>query len=156
MLVTAVRTAAFGVRAAYTVRYKPALAGTWLAFNNAGFGANTATLCLALGTWYACFALLLMSLLPFSVKQRQMSGCCAVTLLTWACQYSGSAAQSTHSMCCLFRINKVGHLYYSKWEQRIYMIWAYILVASVIVFGRLLLPSYSLLSLHGSPSIYGL
>lgn len=54
MLVAAVRTAAFGVRAAYTVRYKPALAGTWLAFNNAGFGANTATLCLALGTWYAC------------------------------------------------------------------------------------------------------
>lgn len=54
MLVAAVRTAASGVRAAYTVRYKPALAGTWLAFNNAGFGANIATLCLALGTWYAC------------------------------------------------------------------------------------------------------
>ena len=50
----AVRTAAFAVRAVYTVRYKPALAGTWLAFNNAGFGANTAALCLALGTWYAC------------------------------------------------------------------------------------------------------
>ena len=49
----AVRTAAFGVRAAYTVRYRPSLAGTWLAFNNAGFGANIATLCLALGTWYA-------------------------------------------------------------------------------------------------------
>ena len=49
----AVRTAAFGVRAAYTVRYRPALAGTWLAFNNAGFGANIATLCLALGTWWA-------------------------------------------------------------------------------------------------------
>lgn len=80
---TAFRTAAFGVRAAYTISYKPQLAGTWLAFNNAGFGANTATLCLALGTW----------------------------------------------------INKVGHLYYSKWEQRIYMIWAYTLVASVIVFG---------------------
>ncbi len=54
MLVAAVRTAAFAVRAVYTVRYKPALAGTWLAFNNAGFGANIATLCLALGTWYAC------------------------------------------------------------------------------------------------------
>ena len=50
---SAVRTAAFGVRAAYTVRYRPALSGTWLAFNNAGFGANTATLCLAVGTWYA-------------------------------------------------------------------------------------------------------
>ena len=49
----AVRTAAFGVRAAYTVHYRPALSGTWLAFNNAGFGANIATLCLALGTWYA-------------------------------------------------------------------------------------------------------
>ena len=47
----AVRTAAFGVRAAYLVRYRPALVGTWLAFNNAGFGANLATLCLALGTW---------------------------------------------------------------------------------------------------------
>ena len=57
MLVAAVRTAAFGVRAAYTVRYKPALAGTWLALNNAGFGANIATLCLALGTWYACSVL---------------------------------------------------------------------------------------------------
>lgn len=70
MLVAAVRTAAFGVRAAYTVRYKPALAGTWLAFNNAGFGANIATLCLALGTWYACFGFcVLMCLLPVFVNQ---------------------------------------------------------------------------------------
>lgn len=80
-----------------------------------------------------------MSLLPLLVKRRQMSGCCATALMTWACQCSGSAAQSTHCVCCLFRVNKVGHLYYSKWEQRIYMIWAYILVASVIVFGRVLL-----------------
>ena len=33
------------------------------------------------------------------------------------------------------RINKVGHLYYGKWEQRFYLIWAYVLVASVIIFG---------------------
>lgn len=39
-----VRTVAFGVRAAYTVWYRPAVEGVWLAFNNAGFGANTATL----------------------------------------------------------------------------------------------------------------
>ena len=82
MLAAAVRTAAFGVRAAYTVSYKPELAGTWLAFNNAGFGANTATLCLALGTWYACFGFLLMSLLPLFVKRRQVAGCCATALLT--------------------------------------------------------------------------
>ncbi len=60
----------------------------------------------------------------------------------WFCQGSGLAAQSTHCVYCLFRINKVGHLYYSKWEQRIYMIWAYILVASVIVFGRVVLLPY--------------
>ena len=53
VIVAVVRTAAFAVRAVYTVRYKPALAGAFLAFSNAGFGANTAALCLALGTWYA-------------------------------------------------------------------------------------------------------
>ena len=47
----AVRTAAFACRAAYLVRYRPALNGTWLAFNNAGFGANIATLCFVMGTW---------------------------------------------------------------------------------------------------------
>lgn len=47
----AFRTAAFGVRAAYTVSYKPALGGTFLAFSNAGFGANTATCALVIFTW---------------------------------------------------------------------------------------------------------
>ena len=47
----AVRTVAFGVRAAYTVHYRPTLEGVWLAFNNAGVGANVATLSLVLGTW---------------------------------------------------------------------------------------------------------
>ena len=57
VIIAVVRTAAFAVRAVYTVRYKPALAGVFLAFNNAGFGANTAALCLALGTWYASLKL---------------------------------------------------------------------------------------------------
>lgn len=52
LLCAVVRTVAFGVRAAYTVHYRPALEGVWLAFNNAGFGANVATLSLVLGTWY--------------------------------------------------------------------------------------------------------
>ena len=45
------RTAAFGVRAAYTVKYKPSLGGTFLAFSNAGFGANTATVALVIFAW---------------------------------------------------------------------------------------------------------
>ncbi|KAK9835287.1 hypothetical protein WJX84_003122 [Apatococcus fuscideae] len=55
----AFRTAAFGVRAAYTVSYKPALGGTFLAFSNAGFGANIAAVSLvalswlqSIGDWY--------------------------------------------------------------------------------------------------------
>ncbi|DBA70143.1 TPA: hypothetical protein ACH3X2_012196 [Trebouxia sp. C0005] len=80
---TAFRTVAFGVRAAYTVHYRPALEGVWLAFNNAGFGANVATLSLVLGTW----------------------------------------------------LNKVGHVYFGKWERRFYTAWAYLLVLSVVIFG---------------------
>ncbi len=53
LICAVVRTVAFGVRAAYTVHYRPTLEGVWLAFNNAGFGANVATLSLVLGTWYA-------------------------------------------------------------------------------------------------------
>ncbi len=52
LICAVVRTVAFGVRAAYTVHYRPALEGVWVAFNNAGFGANVATLSLVLGTWY--------------------------------------------------------------------------------------------------------
>lgn len=65
-------------------------------------------------------------------------GNCAVDV-----RMSGLAAQSTHCVCCLFRVNTVGHLYFSKWGQRIYMIWAYILVASVIIFGKVLLLPYA-------------
>ena len=52
----AFRTAAFGVRAAYTVSYKPALGGTFLAFSNAGFGANIATCALVTVTWCAAWS----------------------------------------------------------------------------------------------------
>ena len=34
------------------------------------------------------------------------------------------------------RVNKVGPLYYGKMEQELYLFWAYVLVLSVIVFGK--------------------
>ncbi len=33
------------------------------------------------------------------------------------------------------RLNKVGHLYFGKWERRFYTAWAYLLVLSVVTFG---------------------
>ncbi|KAK9814505.1 hypothetical protein WJX72_006939 [[Myrmecia] bisecta] len=45
------RVVGFAARAAYLSHYRPALAGDYLAFTNAGFGANLAVLCLVLLTW---------------------------------------------------------------------------------------------------------
>jgi hypothetical protein len=36
---------------------------------------------------------------------------------------------------CPCRLNKVGHLYFGKWERRFYTAWAYLLVLSVVTFG---------------------
>ena len=41
-----------------------------------------------------------------------------------------------YAVVLVCRLNKVGHLYYGKKERIFYTVWAYVLVASVITFGR--------------------
>ena len=72
-------TAAFGVRAAYTVSYKPALGGTFLAFGNAGFGANIAACALVAFTWCA------VELAPIYPIQSNRHIIAAASILTADC-----------------------------------------------------------------------